>query len=79
MTGLLLDWPPLPGYPIRNFRFFVHVFPSRFFMPRKGAEVAESVEPLIFTTFRFIPCMKRCRGFMEEGWQVLGPLVEAYA
>jgi hypothetical protein len=48
-------------------------------MPRKGAEVAESVEPLIFTTFRFIPCMKRCRGFMEEGWQVLGPLVEAYA
>jgi hypothetical protein len=51
---------------IRNFRFFVHVFPSRFFMPRKGAEVAESVEPLIFTTFRFIPRMKRCHGFMEE-------------
>jgi hypothetical protein len=36
------------------------------FMPRKGAEVAKSVEPLIFTTFRFIPRMKRCRGFMEE-------------
>jgi hypothetical protein len=41
-------------------------FPSRFFMPRKDAEVAESVELLIFTSFRFIPRMKRCHGFMEE-------------
>jgi hypothetical protein len=32
-------------------------------MPRKGAEVAKSVEPLIFTTFRFIAifCGKKLR------------------
>jgi hypothetical protein len=46
----------------------------RAFMPRKGAEVAKSVEPLIFTTFRFIPRMKRCpdlwkkkMGVVEKG------------